>query len=175
MTVSLQEARKAIGRGGAMVKRIRSESNALVKIDPESEPCTCSISGTVEEVDRARMMVFQAMRSGGGADQEFEAEEYLKVSYHESKSILGKGGSTIKQIEKDTWAKVEIEKMDHDSRLVRVSGAFDAVDQALVKIVEAKAWASKDAGQSRKDWDKKDDWNKKEDWDKQGGGGGTKR
>merc|ERR1740121_2625719 len=196
MTVSLQEARRAIGKNGAMVKRIRSESKTLVQIDPESEPCTCSISGTVEAVDRARAMVFQVMRStGGGADVEFEAEEYLKVTYAESKRIVGKSGATIKQIEKDTWAKVEVEKLDHHSHLVRVSGSFDAVDQALAKVMEAKAWSGNDSGQGwdksnswskdkkddwdkKKDWDnkdKKDDWDKKGDWDTQGGGGGTKR
>jgi len=167
VTMSQQDARKLIGKGGATIKRIRFESGAAVKIDPQSETCVCNIRGTVEAVDRARAMVCQLMRTAGnGVDVKFEAEEYVCVSFDDSKRLIGKAGANVKKIEQDTWAKVDIEKLEDDTRLVRVTGSFDAVDQAISKIEETKTW-TKDSGQS---WNK-DNWSK--DWDKKGSGSNT--
>lgn len=165
--MSQQDATKLIGKAGATIKRIRSESGATVKIDPQSEPCVCSIRGTVEAVDRARAMVFQLRRTAGnGLDVNFEAEEFLCVSFEDSGRLIGKGGANIKKLEEDTWAKVNIEKMEDGSNLVCVTGTFDAVDQAISNIEEKKTWA-KDSGQS---WNT-NDWSK--DWDKKGSGSHT--
>lgn len=166
LSISQNDAKKIIGKSGTTAKRIRSESGAIVKIDVQPEDCTASISGTVEAVDRARSMIHDLLKStGNGLDVQWESEEFLQVSYIDSKKIIGRAGANIHKIEQSTWAKVEIDRTDTDYRLVRVTGSLEAVDQAISMIqqmLESTSWQNQKRGRewSKTNWSK-DDWDGK--------------
>merc|ERR1712060_176108 len=111
-------------------------------------------------VDKARSMIYDLLTdSGNSEDVEWQSEEFMKVSFTDSKKILGHAGTTVKGIEKATWAKVEIEKVDMGPRLVRVTGSIEAVEQALAKIKETiTPWDNKAGGGGQQSWGNKPAW-----------------
>merc|ERR1719336_1914944 len=52
--------------------------------------------------------------------------------------LIGRGGETIKQVSRDTGARIEISKDDRDNcdRTVTISGGQDAIDKARDAINE---------------------------------------
>lgn len=166
LVVSQEDAKKIIGRGGATITRMRTDSSAIIKINTDSEPNTATISGTIEAVDLARSMIYDVLRSTGrGDDVQWESEEFLQVPFEASKKIIGKGGANISKIEQTTWANVEVEKTEGETRLVRIAGSLEAVDKAISMIqgfIDVSGWQDQKQEQqwSKTDWSK-DDWNGK--------------
>jgi len=139
--VPKEDARQIIGARGFTIKRIRTDSGATIEVDDKSEPSPIHISGTVKTVDRARAMIFD-VRCGNVGDGrrgkvEFEDEEFMKISFDASKKLIGKGGCRILEIQKKSWAKVEVGKSSGEPVLVRITGSFDAVEQACSMIEES--------------------------------------
>jgi len=141
MQVPRQHAKWVIGKSGSVVKSIRSESGARVEIDDNSEPCSIHISGNVKTVDRARAMIFDVIAgnvdTGRRGRLEWEDEEFMKISFDSSKKLIGKGGTRITELQKKSWARIEVGKSTGEPVLVRISGSFDAVEQACWLVEES--------------------------------------
>mmetsp|Transcript_100176 Transcript_100176/g.323125 ORF Transcript_100176/g.323125 Transcript_100176/m.323125 type:complete len:415 (+) Transcript_100176:205-1449(+) len=141
MTMSREEAKQIIGRSGAVVKQIRTDSGASVKVEEKIDPGSVHVTGTIKAVDRARVMIYEVLGGNLSSSRrgklEFEDEEFMKISYGDSKRLIGKAGSKVGEIEKKSWAKVEVAKSTGEPVLVRIVGSFDAVEQACSLIEEA--------------------------------------
>mmetsp|Transcript_140727 Transcript_140727/g.392247 ORF Transcript_140727/g.392247 Transcript_140727/m.392247 type:complete len:543 (-) Transcript_140727:241-1869(-) len=140
MNVRMEEAKQVIGKQGAMIKRIRTDSGATIQVDEKTEPSPIHISGTVKTVDRARAMIFDVIAGNASSNHrgkvDWEDEEFMKISYEASKKLIGKAGARVSDIEKKSWARVEVGKSTGEPVLVRITGSFDAVEQACSMIEE---------------------------------------
>mmetsp|Transcript_45821 Transcript_45821/g.117725 ORF Transcript_45821/g.117725 Transcript_45821/m.117725 type:complete len:497 (+) Transcript_45821:119-1609(+) len=162
LTVSSKDASKIIGKAGVSIKRIRYDSKAVVNVEEQSGHSTVCIRGSVEAVDRARTMISDILSSEQQSqDVEWEAEQYVKLAFEDSKRVVGKGGATKMSIEKETWAKVNIKLAEGEPTLVRITGGFDAVDQALAKVQAVVKWTHRPSNSGADNWSKdKADWAK---------------
>lgn len=61
----------------------------------------------------------------------------MKVPKHQHKLIIGAGGKTIREIIKDTGAKIKIPPGDDDDEEVVIEGSPEAVDQAAERVTKA--------------------------------------
>merc|ERR1719291_810308 len=188
---------KVIGKAGDTIKRIRTESNAKVHVlnaeKTSKEPAVVHFAGTFEAVDRARGMVFDLLKDleeGGKADwPEGTDEDFLMVPQASCKSLVGVEGANIQQIEKDSWATIEIDSAWKDTSkkmvMLEISGGLEAVDKAREQIQELLARAPK-----RQPWKKQTSWGEEaesasngykrkwtadDDWRGGNAGGGAKR
>jgi len=156
--MSKEEAMKLIGKGGQMVKAIGKESKAFLKVDPDSLPATVRIAGSLDAVNRARAMIYDILRNPSGQPRpgDWSDEEYMRVSQADTKKLVGKAGSTINYIEKKTWAKIKVGRDPGPFVLVKVTGSFESVEEALSMMSDAidgtGEWATggSDGSQKRK-------------------------
>jgi len=158
-----KQAIKIIGKAGSMVKEIGKQSRAFIKIDPDVEPASIRIAGTFTAVDRARAMIHDILHSEYDKPRpgDWSDEMYRKVTKAESAKIIGSRGSNIQYIEKKTWAKLDANEQDGGMVMVRVTGDFDAVENALTMM--------SDVLNNTGDWSK--DWGQSKDWGSDSGGG----
>ncbi len=111
-----------IGKGGANIKRLQSESGAQVELDGQS--------GRVR-VCGSKAAVAKAVAALDGLLEQFESQREVRVTQRQIALVIGRGGSTIKQLQADTGATVVVAK---DDACVRVRGAKPAVDAAMGRI-----------------------------------------
>lgn len=130
-----------VGKGGATIKAIEAQSGARVKIDKESNAVT--LSGTSEQVAVAAGLVENAVNP---PEEQFEASTTFDLSMtalgkrglakRAVMIVKGRGGSVIREIEKSTGARLEIER---DSFMLVIKGAQTAVVQALSHVSQVLA------------------------------------
>jgi len=206
MQVTHDEAKAVIGPSGAMVKVIRNESGATVVVEDKIDPCTIQITGSYRTVDRARAMIREVLweivgsgMAGGGRrgprrkraeEVEWEDEEMMKVSFDDSKRIIGKAGVKISEIQKTSGARVEVGKSTGEPVMVRIQGSYEAVAQACAMVQKTlpnsfrkakpgeirgaqppQAWREQEDRKRKRDWGEKSDWSSWKDskkWSEEG-------
>jgi len=124
-----------IGKGGAHIKQVQEESNAV--IDCERDRSALRISGTEEAVEKAVNIVTLWI-----AEWEDEnSTKTLPVKESMLAAIVGKGGSVINLIQQETGCKINI---DRASSSVTVRGiARDVAVQKIQKIIENETLEAK--------------------------------
>ena len=144
-----------IGRGGETIKDLKKESGARIDIskEPDEEGSSdrlVNITGPPECVEYAKKMVEEMLgKSREGLRVKMEEDDnggsitraggrIIKVPLESIGVLIGKGGETISRIQKDSNARIEINRDDKDSRErnVTITGTGDAIEKAIRAIDE---------------------------------------
>jgi len=132
-TVEVPEDRvpAIIGKGGAKIKELQAESGAKINIERGANVVT--LMGTVVEVQLARELIKNVVNP---PEPQYEASTVMNLSQHPMGTravsvIVGPKGETIRRIEKQTQAKLDIER---GSAIMSIKGTQDAVVAALQEV-----------------------------------------
>jgi far upstream element-binding protein len=122
---------RVIGRGGETIKGLQQQSGAHITIDqnfPEGHPRKITVSGTPEAVKRSLAMIAQLIEGGPAAiTVPGEAEFTLKIEQGVVGKLIGKGGETIKGMQTQTGARIQI---DQTNWQVNLTGSHQSVNAA---------------------------------------------
>ncbi|BGP28289.1 RNA binding protein, heterogenous nuclear RNP-K like protein [Rhodotorula toruloides] len=153
--VSSKEAGVIIGRAGATIAQIRTDANVkagVSKVVPGVPDRVLSIGGTVESVAKAYSLVAQTIlenpvpsgSSPSGGDSSAvspsaSASIRLLISHLLIGSVIGKGGSKIRQIQELAQARMVASKEmlpQSTERIVEVTGQPGSVRLAVQEIAK---------------------------------------
>jgi rRNA processing protein Krr1/Pno1 len=124
--------RSVIGSKGAVIQAIQGSSGANINIDKDSSANTCTIKGTAEEVASAETQI-RSIINDYNDRQALLVEEKIPLALAKHKVIIGKGGATIKRIEKESGCRVFIPR-DEPEDFITVKGDKEQVDVAKKMI-----------------------------------------
>jgi len=128
---------RIIGSGGQAISDVRSQSGAKIQVEKFDELCRVQISGTPDQIDRARRMILTLAEDGSSLQRRGEAEEVLEVPLSMVGRVIGKGGETIQRLQKESGARIDVNtKTGEDPCPVRISGSRDAVSRARFMVHE---------------------------------------
>jgi len=135
-----------IGKGGETVKQISKESGARIEISKTGDEAPGAerkvfLSGSEEVVQRAKQMIEDTLskaRERTGVNN--PNANSMRVPHELIGMLIGKGGETIKDLKKESGARIDISKEpldgSPDDRLVHISGPPECVDFAKKMIEE---------------------------------------
>lgn len=139
-----------IGKGGVIIKQIRQESGASVKVDSSSVEDDCIITITAKEFfeDPISSTIDAAVRLQPRCSEKTERESgepsyttRLLVSTSRIGCLIGKGGSIISEMRRSTQANIRILSKENvpkvaseDDEMVQISGDIDTARNALVQV-----------------------------------------
>ncbi|KAM3621874.1 uncharacterized protein V6R79_017305 [Siganus canaliculatus] len=140
-----KEVGSIIGKKGETVKRIREESSARINISEGSCPeRIITITGQTDCVFRAFTMItfkleedLSALVANGTVTSKPPVTLRLVIPASQCGSLIGKGGSKIKEIRETTGAQVQVAGdllPNSTEREVTISGSQDAIIQC-VKLI----------------------------------------
>ncbi|KAG0236848.1 hypothetical protein BGW42_000015 [Actinomortierella wolfii] len=142
--VSMKDAGVIIGKMGKNVSEIREKSGAKVTISelvPGAQERILTVSGPLDTVAKAYSLVAQkiiAEHIEPDANPETESTSIrLLVQHHRMGSVIGKGGSKIKEIQEASGARlVASEEMLPGSteRTINITGVPDAIHIAVYHV-----------------------------------------
>jgi len=128
---------RIIGSGGQAISDVRSQSGARIQVEKLDELCRVQVSGTPDQIDRARRMILTLAEDGSGLQRRGEAEEVLQVPLSMVGRVIGKGGETIQRLQKESCARIDVNtKTGEDPCPVRISGPRDAAARARFMVHE---------------------------------------
>jgi len=120
-----------IGKGGSNIKEITSSFPA-VHIEFTEGQDKITVEGPPEEVSKASEKL-KAIVADLKRRMDF-AEIQVDQRYH--KHIIGKGGSNISKIKKDTGAAIKIPSDEEKSNIIRIEGDPNGVKLAKEQLLE---------------------------------------
>ncbi|XP_039290009.1 poly(rC)-binding protein 3 isoform X2 [Nilaparvata lugens] len=143
-----KEVGSIIGRKGEIVKRFRDESGAKINISDGSCPeRVVTVTGPTNAIFKAFTLIckkfeeFQEMQNGGGGGggggSRTPITIRLIVPASQCGSLIGKGGSKIKEIREVTGASIQVasDMLPHSTeRAVTITGTSDAITQCIYHI-----------------------------------------
>jgi len=132
-----------IGKGGETVRQLSKDSGARIEISKSSKDDgpngerTVYLSGPNECVDRAKRMIDETLSKAGMNNPNAYV---MKVPHELVGMLIGKGGETIKDLKKESGARIDISKEpsteNSTDRLVHISGPPECVDYAKQMVEE---------------------------------------
>merc|ERR1719334_1428391 len=150
MIMSGKEVGPIIGKGGETINSIREESGAKIYISDGSCPeRIITVTGTTDAIFKAYSLIAKKMEEMEGArnssrdrmssDRSKDGGLTLRLVLPASQcgSLIGKGGSKIKEIREVTGASVQVASDSlpgSTERSVTVAGSRDAVTQCIYHI-----------------------------------------
>uniref|UniRef100_A0A7S4SM47 RRM domain-containing protein n=1 Tax=Alexandrium monilatum TaxID=311494 RepID=A0A7S4SM47_9DINO len=166
MTVQQELVGMLIGKGGETVKQLSKDSGARIEIsktgnDGPNGERTVYLSGSNECIDKAKQMIEDTLskareRTGVNNPNAF----IMKVPHELVGMLIGKGGETIKELKKESGARIDISKEPTESssndRLVHISGPPECVEFAKKMVEEMLGRARERHGLRRPDEDEKE-------------------
>ena len=111
-----------IGKGGTTIKRLQQDSGAT--FDLERSSGRVRIFGRSSAVQKALAML-------DGLTAEFGAIEEIEVQPRQIALVIGRGGATIKALQAESGATIDIRK---EACVVRINGSQAAVAMATERI-----------------------------------------
>ncbi|KAK1312990.1 KH domain-containing protein [Acorus calamus] len=140
-----------IGKGGAIIKQIRQESGAFIKVDSsssEGDDCIISISAKEFFEDPFSPTIDAAVRLQPRCSDKIEMESgeasyktRLLVPTTRIGCLIGKGGSIISEMRRYTRANIRILSKEHlpkvasnDDEMVQISGDLEVTRNALLQV-----------------------------------------
>ncbi|CAN6319820.1 unnamed protein product [Urochloa humidicola] len=141
-----------IGKGGGIIKQIRQESGAFIKVDSSNSGSEddCIITVSAKEIceDPVSPTIDAAVRLQPRCSEKSDAESAepsyttrLLVSTSRIGCLIGKGGSIITEIRRTSRANIRILSKENvpkvaaeDEEMVQISGGLDVARHALVQI-----------------------------------------
>ena len=116
-----------IGRGGTNIKKLNTDSGATIDLDRFTKKLT--VRGRKAQVAKAVALLDAIVGDLG-------VEESMAVPARQLGTLIGRGGATIKQLQQDSGATIDIRK---EENLVKVRGSKEAVEKAMTLIRETLA------------------------------------
>lgn len=108
---------RLIGKDGGNIRQMESASGAQVNVPGECEPGTTArnitIRGSVESVQYCKQLLEQKVREDGGNPEAPTGDTVTKVTYIPNDHVgrvIGRGGTTIRQIQELSGAHMDIAK-----------------------------------------------------------------
>ncbi|XP_072940049.1 poly(rC)-binding protein 3 isoform X9 [Epargyreus clarus] len=136
-----KEVGSIIGKKGEIVKRFREESGAKINISDGSCPeRIVTVTGNTTAIFKAFTLIckkFEEFNEGGGGGSRAPITLRLIVPASQCGSLIGKGGSKIKEIRDVTGANIQVasEMLPNSTeRAVTISGTCDAITQCIYHI-----------------------------------------
>lgn len=139
-----KEVGSIIGKKGEIVKRFREESGAKINISDGSCPeRIVTVTGPTNSIFKAFTLIcnkveeFQELQNGGGGGPRSPITLRLIVPASQCGSLIGKGGSKIKEIREVTGASIQVasEMLPNSTeRAVTITGTSDAITQCIYHI-----------------------------------------
>jgi len=126
---------RIIGSRGAQITEVRQQSGARVSIEKSDDSCKVQISGTPEQVDRARRMII-SLADEGHSTRRGDAGDHMEVPLSMVGRVIGRGGDTIQRLQRESGAQIDVNTNDGDPCMVRISGSRDACSHARFLIAE---------------------------------------
>uniref|UniRef100_A0ACD6AIY0 Uncharacterized protein n=2 Tax=Avena sativa TaxID=4498 RepID=A0ACD6AIY0_AVESA len=139
-----------IGKGGGIIKQIRQESGASIKVDSSSHVDDCIITVSAKEFfeDPISPTIDATVRLQPKCSVKMDPESgetsyttCLLVSTSRIGCLIGKGGSIITEIRRTSRANIRILTKENvpkvaseDEEMVQISGDLDVARHALVQI-----------------------------------------
>lgn len=133
-----------IGSRGAKISEVRQQSGAKVQVEKLERCCKVLISGTAEQVDKARALVTdlaeesmrmsgEGGRSSGGRGRDDDGtdpvSDIIEFPLSVAGRIIGSRGSQISDVRQQSGARVSVEKLE-DCCKVQISGTSAQVERA---------------------------------------------
>ncbi|KAF7125068.1 hypothetical protein RHSIM_Rhsim12G0064700 [Rhododendron simsii] len=139
-----------IGKGGAIIKQIRQESGAFIKVDSsgaEGDDCIITVSAT-ESFDDQSATIDAAMRLQPRCSTKVEKETgdsvittRLLVPSSRIGCLIGKGGAIITEMRNATRASIRILSEGNlpkvaleDEEMVQITGDLNVASNALLQV-----------------------------------------
>ncbi|XP_046682406.1 poly(rC)-binding protein 3-like isoform X4 [Homalodisca vitripennis] len=141
-----KEVGSIIGKKGEIVKRFREESGAKINISDGSCPeRIVTVTGPTSAIFKAFSLIckkfeeFQELQNGGGGGGGPRPPITLRLIVPASQcgSLIGKGGSKIKEIREVTGASIQVASdmlPNSTERAVTITGTSDAITQCIFHI-----------------------------------------
>eukprot|EP00930_Biecheleria_cincta_P100891 TRINITY_DN9251_c0_g1_i1.p1 TRINITY_DN9251_c0_g1~~TRINITY_DN9251_c0_g1_i1.p1 ORF type:complete len:852 (+),score=136.98 TRINITY_DN9251_c0_g1_i1:56-2557(+) len=124
---------RIIGKGGETITKLQQNSGAKIKIIKTEN--TVHISGSREMVEDAKRLISDIInQEDDSAQQAPKFEESVAVPGKMAGRIIGKGGEKIKQLQRQSGAKIDMTR--DQPGVVRLSGSVDAIVLAKLLIDE---------------------------------------
>jgi len=168
ITVLHRDCAKVIGKGGREMKQLEARSRARLKVQREDEMDSSTkeryvdITGSANEQKAAVGLildlvsyccdedgnVLKDVRPLPAVDREANPPVVLEVSSEDVGKVIGRGGETIKILEKDSCTKIEVDKA---TGKVEIYGEKENQDQALELVLAEVSYAKDESGEVLKD------------------------
>ncbi|XP_076356412.1 poly(rC)-binding protein 3-like isoform X1 [Tachypleus tridentatus] len=139
-----KEVGSIIGKKGDNIKKFREESGAKINISDGSCPeRIVTVTGSTEAILKAFTLIASKFEedlqntAGGAGAQKPPVTLRLIVPAGQCGSLIGKGGSKIKEIREVTGASIQVasEMLPNSTeRAVTISGAADAITKCIYQI-----------------------------------------
>ncbi|XP_065075001.1 poly(rC)-binding protein 3 isoform X9 [Ochlerotatus camptorhynchus] len=136
-----KEVGSIIGKKGEIVKRFREESGAKINISDGSCPeRIVTVSGSRSAIYKAFTLItkkFEEFQDNTNAQGKTQIPIRLIVPASQCGSLIGKGGSKIKEIREITGCSIQVasEMLPNSTeRAVTLSGSADAITQCIYHI-----------------------------------------
>ncbi|KNC82662.1 hypothetical protein SARC_05062 [Sphaeroforma arctica JP610] len=117
-----------VGKKGVTIRHIQDTTNAKIDIERAAKSF-CVISGDSTAVMQASEMISKVIA-------EHSCFHSMDISTDDVRLLIGEGGATIRQLQADTGAFLDIDR-DHSgsgTEVIRISGTQDAVNAAKASI-----------------------------------------
>lgn len=138
---------RVIGKGGSIIKTIRQESGARVEAeDRDEDHCEFRISGTEEQVQRAKEMIREQAdrvsldRPMGDQIEESEIAASLEYPASIIGALIGSRGAKINEVRTASGAKIQVKKHQEMCKVL-IAGSDEQVASAreLVEFLADEA------------------------------------
>ncbi len=145
MIMNGKEVGSIIGKGGEIINNIREESGAKIHITDGSVPeRIVTVTGCTDAILKSFTMICKKFEDDGSRDSSSSSSApraavtlRLIVPASQCGSLIGKGGSKIKEIREVTGASIQVasEMLPNSTeRTVTISGSKDAITQAIYHV-----------------------------------------
>lgn len=126
---------KIIGRKGAKIHEIVRETGVKVQVDKLSDVCKVHLTGTHDQIDRARILVTRYADDEDivKPDAAGIVQETMEFPVSCTGKIIGKKGSKIHEAQRETGAKVQVDK-EAEVCKVHFTGTVEQITHARAMI-----------------------------------------
>lgn len=124
-----------IGSKGAKIMDVRQRSGARVQVEKLDDRCRVQISGTAEQIERARVLVQkladedQNAHPPSSTDSGEVMSDSMEFPVSATGRIIGSRGASIAEVRSQSGARVSVEKGD-DNCKVQISGTPSQIRRA---------------------------------------------
>jgi len=133
-----KEVGPIIGKGGEIIHNIREESGAKIHISDGSVPeRVITVTGTTHAIFKAYSLICSKMEDEEGGKKKEGLTLRLLVAASQCGSLIGKGGSKVKEIREISGASVQVASdtlPGCTERCVTVSGEKENITQCIYHI-----------------------------------------
>ncbi|RDD40636.1 Poly(rC)-binding protein 3 [Trichoplax sp. H2] len=143
LLMASKEAGRIIGKGGAKIKSFREQSTARINISDGSLPeRIVTVNGPIDAVCKAFKLICQKLDEdfriiNNSSKSEPTIKFDLLIPVPHCRSIIGKGGGTVKEIRESTGAQVSIASNvlpNSSDRVMTITGSSSAISKCIQRL-----------------------------------------